>query len=498
MCIKILFCYSYSTELSIGYGVILFSTSAVLVLLLGIVPMPTTYANTFLIDNFTADGAGFQIDRCDQMLFNKTVANFTTFNFQSALGPTVIDGIRECQLVLLQHNPPSVAEVRIDQIAEQYVVLMGAVVQAMSYLQYDGIADSVVGPGNPRSLNLDLTNSNNLRIVYSFVDFDIEVKATLIDGGGDIATLTKKLVAGTTSLTELNFPINNFVVQNAALSLNDIDEFNFNFTAPAASDFVVEFIDITMINGPVFAPDHYFGYVIGQKTIPKFSGFPIVLADQFENQEYEVVNPQMMFNPAMKNKEPVHDTETHLKKYKIRGPHEPVLGITLTNQFETLVVNTKRVDSILVPTAKSHTGPTNQLEVEPVDHYKCYKLELISREKNLVGKSPKIFDTNFEELRKMRVLLKPLLCNPVEKIDLTGQPLSTIKNPDIHLTCYKVKPRLPDEGHDRVRFDTNNQFGPEDLKTRLHDVELANGKTLRHEFCVPTMKTLGGGTGTTG
>jgi len=241
----------------------------------------------------------------------------------------------------------------------------------------------------------------------------------------------------------------------------------------------------------VFAPDHYFGYVVFQKTIPKFSGFPIGLSDQFEKDIYAVVKPLMMFNPAQKNKETVQDDVTHLKKYKIKGPHTSVKDIVLTNQFEQLTVDTTRVNSILVPTAKSHEGPTSPLKDEPVDHFKCYKIKVIDRSKNLVGKRVKIFDTNFDEVRKMKVFGKPLLCNPVQKLDpATGQPLSTIKNPDVHLTCYKVKPRGADLGHDRIRFDTNNQFGPEDLKTRPHDVILKSGKILRHELCVPTLKDL--------
>ncbi len=72
----------------------------------------------------------------------------------------------------------------------------------------------------------------------------------------------------------------------------------------------------------------------------------------------------------------------------------------------------------------------------------------------------------------------------------TEQQLSDIKNPDVHLTCYKVKPRGADLGHDRIKFDTNNQFGPEFLKTKLHDELDRNEKIQRHNFCVPTQKFL--------
>jgi len=245
--------------------------------------------------------------------------------------------------------------------------------------------------------------------------------------------------------------------------------------------------------GDPFFPDHYFGYVVTDRTDPKFSGFTIGLVDQFGPNDYTVVKPIKMYNPAKKNNEnPIHDKVTHLKAYKITGDHTPVTGIFLTNQFEQLVVNTKKVDSILVPTAKSHDGPTSPLIDEPVDHFKCYVINVLERFPGAVDKKKVVIvDKNFDERRKVKITGKPILCNPVAKFDpATGQQLSFIKNPDSHLTCYKVKPKLSDEGHTRIKFDTNNQFGPEILKTRPHDEPLGNGKILKHMLCVPTMKDL--------
>jgi len=242
---------------------------------------------------------------------------------------------------------------------------------------------------------------------------------------------------------------------------------------------------------PTPSADHYFGYFVFDRTDPKFSAIPIRLVDQFEDQSYKVLKPIKMYNPASKNREPVQDTVTHLKAYKISGEHTPVTDIILTNQFEQLTVDTRRVVSMLVPTAKSHDGPTDPLIDEPVDDFKCYKLQVIAKFPGDVKKRIRVFDTNFDEVRKVKVIGKPLLCNPVAKFDLTGQQLSEIKNPDLHLTCYKVKPRGADLGHDRIKFDTNNQFGPEVLKTKNHDVLKENGKFKnRHEICVPTMKQI--------
>ena len=69
-------------ELGIRYGVVILSISAVLVLLLATVPLPAAHANTFLIENFTADD--FTMG-CDDALIDKTVQDKTLFNFQSGL-----------------------------------------------------------------------------------------------------------------------------------------------------------------------------------------------------------------------------------------------------------------------------------------------------------------------------------------------------------------------------------------------------------------------------
>jgi len=239
-------------------------------------------------------------------------------------------------------------------------------------------------------------------------------------------------------------------------------------------------------------PDHYFSYVVNEKTVPEFEKFSIGLADQFGADLYSVVKPIRMYNPVQKNDEPINDFETHLKAYKIRGETPEVQNLVLINQFEEIDVDIKRVDSLLLSTAKSHTGPTDPLTDSLVDDFKCYRVNVNERIGNGggVSKNPVfIADPNFKELRLVKVTGKPLLCNPVAKLDpMTGQPLSEIKNPDVHLACYNVKPLKGDEGHTKIRFDTNNQFGPEDLITKRHDVELQSGKVLKHEICVPTIK----------
>jgi len=222
---------------------------ALLLLPLVIANTPNAYANIFLIDNFTDDGVAGVSENCDQMLINATVANFTAF--QGTLGLSeVISGVRECQMQLLQDNPPDTTTSTVVELDGMYRHMSGPGIIGMSYLQYDG---NLAGTGSPtmqdgiRLLSLDVTDSDNLRIQYSFADFDVNVNATIIDGGGDSATLNGVLDGGTNVKKNLDFLLTDFFDENNALDLADIDEINVNFTnTVVAADYTLEFIQITM------------------------------------------------------------------------------------------------------------------------------------------------------------------------------------------------------------------------------------------------------------
>jgi len=217
-------------------------------MLFAIVPSVSNsaYANIFTIDNFTNDDT-FMV--CDDSLVNKILEERTVFTSQdfSPLSQ-VIENVRECQLTLIVDNPNDTAVSTVVQADEMYRHMSGPGVRAMSYLHYDGIADAVGIPGNTRSLNLNLLDSDTLVVQYSFSDFDVNVTATLVDGDGDRSSIQKKLAAGTSNVKNLNFPLNAFVLENAALSLGDIDEIALNFTnTEVAIDFTLEKIHITMV-----------------------------------------------------------------------------------------------------------------------------------------------------------------------------------------------------------------------------------------------------------
>jgi len=210
------------------------------IMLFAIVPFNNwASANVFLIDNFTADAIGMA---CDQVQLTGSSA----FANQAGLGATVAGMVRECQIIIMTANPPDSGASTVVQADEMYRHMSGPGVSTMSFLQYDGNADSAVGPGNPRSLSLDLSSSDNLQIVYSFSDFDVNVTATMIDGAGNAWSEKKKLAAGTTSLKNLNFPVMKFM--DGGVNLADVDEIHINFTnTVVATDYTLEKIHVTMM-----------------------------------------------------------------------------------------------------------------------------------------------------------------------------------------------------------------------------------------------------------
>jgi len=195
-----------------------------------LVPLPA-HADIFIIDTFENDVG---LETCDIFLTTGSAGAVQT----GIAG--VIDLIRECRITIDVEDPPSGADIELDQTGNMFRHFTESVVETTVMLIYDGEAL----PG--RSLGLDLTNSDDLRIVYSFADFQVDVTARLVDSDGDFADLSGILVGGTVSPTELLFPLADFVVQNAALNLADIDEINVTLVS---TTFDLDLIDITMRDG---------------------------------------------------------------------------------------------------------------------------------------------------------------------------------------------------------------------------------------------------------
>jgi len=211
-----------------------------ILMMLGMFPTPA-YANIFLIDNFTDDDLDAPLKgTCD----NSRTVGTSGLLVQTGLSE-VIDMIRECQLTILVPMAPAEAMITVDEsfAAGQFLQEAGDGVESLVLLLYDG----EVMPASGRSLGLNLMDSDFLRISYTRADFQVNVTATLIDSGGDSASLEGILVAGTNTPKNLDFLLTAFEVANPAFSLTDVDELNFEFATPDdATDWTVNAIHITM------------------------------------------------------------------------------------------------------------------------------------------------------------------------------------------------------------------------------------------------------------
>ena len=218
--------------------------------------------------------------------------------------------------------------------------------------------------------------------------------------------------------------------------------------------------------------DHYLGYKAKEtKDSPEFMERLVHLADQFGTGTFNVEKPEMLFNPVDKNGEGISDEFTHLKAYKIK---EGQNNIVVENQFGRLVVDTTKAELLLVPTAKSHDGPTEPLERTNVDHYKCYKVKIDKDAPiQFVPLQVTLFDPNFGVEKLFDVKKPKMLCNPVDK---NGEG---IMDEETHLMCYDVKPAKGEPKHKKISVFTNNQFGPEQLDVKEEK-----------QLCVPSTKTL--------
>jgi hypothetical protein len=223
-------------------------------------------------------------------------------------------------------------------------------------------------------------------------------------------------------------------------------------------------------------PGHYLGYPVTPKDPVLRFNPPIGLRDQFHTEQVAQVKAEKLFIPASKNGGPIFDAAIHLKRYKLLGK-QPVLvkNLEVNNQFGQIVITKLKADSLLVPTAKSLTGPPPPPDPATlnVDHYKCYKVIQSTQNPPTRGLKPHVNDQFLDT--DVKILKPTRLCNPVDKEHPPGT-FSGIKNPTAHLMCYQLKPVTL---ANKVAVDLNNQFRPEH-KT----VVKAN------ELCVPSTKIV--------
>lgn len=251
--------------------------------------------------------------------------------------------------------------------------------------------------------------------------------------------------------------------------------------------------------------DHYLVYdAKTTRGTPRFERRTVALADQFDEEgqarRFAVRAVEALGNPVEKQVdgtvETIVDPDTHLVGYRIRRTggtprHERLSGVTVTNQFGDIVLDTREPDRLLVPSLKDPVEPVPDIDLPEafaLDHFKCYP---VSVTRGTAGFAPRdvLLDDQFDATPRLLTVRRPSrLCNPAEKI-ADGEPVTPIARREDHLLCYTLAAATQGDDDDddddnglrvRVRgIHVNNQFGPLQLDTRRIE-----------ELCVPSTKDL--------
>jgi hypothetical protein len=197
------------------------------------------------------------------------------------------------------------------------------------------------------------------------------------------------------------------------------------------------------------------------------------LVDRFGTTTVGVADPRRVCNPANVNG---HDSTApthpgHFLGYRVKrsGPIVPLpRRQVITNRFGTITADLVRPELLLVPSAKSLTGPPPPLDPEPMDHFQCYRITRVRHPVKGVEVVDQLGSPTIDLKRPRR------LCVPVNKND----EAPGAEQHGAVLTCYDSRAALsslPFQGPEQLFVA--NQFGEARLE-RLRPAELCVPSTL--------------------
>jgi hypothetical protein len=276
-------------------------------------------------------------------------------------------------------------------------------------------------------------------------------------------------------------------------------------------------------------PDHFVFYEVKPNAdadkLVKFGR--LTLADRFRAADYDVLKPEALGLPADKNGEGIADAATHLVSYQIKeaagtAKFESRTGIRAVNQCGDLLLEVRRPEALLVPSAKDQLAPP--VPPDPgshdLDHFVCYDARpqrKLDDGTTLPGLPKGIQVDAQDQFQFGRYDLTAVsrFCTPVSKsgapVLLAGPDRGTpkpitpaeVRNPDAHLLCYKARlatKQVVQEGcGPAVPGDRGTRIDPRQAKhEQLTGVYVANQfgeeryDTVKEtEICVPSA-VLGG------
>jgi cysteine-rich repeat protein len=200
----------------------------------------------------------------------------------------------------------------------------------------------------------------------------------------------------------------------------------------------------------------------------------VTLADRVETLSVDVRRTETLCNPADVDGSGIGDPAAHLRTYTIapvpRSPRfQRRMGIGVVTELGDLTVDLLARDDLLVPTAKSLTGPVSPPAANARDRYKCYTVKAVGRP---VLPDALVSD-QFGQPKTYDVLRPTRLCVP------TSKDGDDIENPQAELMCFAVRPARGEPRHVPVTsIYTTDEFWSE----RLQSVR-------ETELCVPAETT---------
>lgn len=232
--------------------------------------------------------------------------------------------------------------------------------------------------------------------------------------------------------------------------------------------------------------DHFLCYdtklAKGSTALPPVPG--VSLADDIESKSFDVKKTKALCTPADANAAGVLDEATHLHAREITEssgePHHlPQLGLRFATAIGAFVVDTLKVERLLVPTAKGIGAPLPAPDpmLHDVDRYKCYRVRHGAGTPSLPrgATAPTVLLANqFTDATSFVLTKQTRLCTAVDENGL-GR-----KNPGAALLCFQAKTNLPLlDGSKEPTFlglFSTSEFGTEKLDT-----------SRKYELCIPAV-----------
>jgi hypothetical protein len=239
----------------------------------------------------------------------------------------------------------------------------------------------------------------------------------------------------------------------------------------------------TAANPPGAPDDHFLCYKAAiTKGTAKFTPVsPVNLTDGFQPVTFAISKPTLICDPADNQGDGIVNPAIDLESYKIKAssgsPKHTPQTITVVNEINPtgLVIDTKKADLLLVPTAvdQSSVPPAPSPASHDVDLYKCYTVKLSAGQPKFPAGIQRTLGAQFTTPARLFDVKKPKhLCVPV------SQNGSVIKRATGYQMCYQVKPAKGQPKHTPVHgLLVGNEFLQGESLDTKKDAEL----------CVPSI-----------